>query len=480
MYVLSNSEMKEAERTAIDDKGIPSLILMENAARGAAEVILEQKPENVIVFAGKGNNGGDGLAIARILITNNVNTKIVFIGEIEKATPDCKKNLDILEAYNANIVYNTEGININDYDLAVDALIGTGLSRKLNDKYCDLAGLINKCKFVVAIDCPTGVNSDTGNDYGIAVNANITVTFHLPKIGLLLYPAFSHIGRLVVKNIGAPYIGSYNTFVIDNPKELMPKRYANSNKGTYGKVLFVSGCDTMAGAAVINGTSAYKAGCGLVNICSTSHVIGIIHNTLPEAVTTKREDINVNYGNVTAIGSGLGISDESRKLVEYVLKNAKVPVVADADALNIIAENEALKNHTSVITPHIKEMSRLTGFEVSYIKENLIDTAGNYAKKYNTVVVLKDSHSIIASPDGRVCINLTGTSAMSKGGSGDSLTGVITSLIAQGIDIFDAACLGAYINGKAGEIAETESSSYSVLALDISKAIPKAINEILK
>lgn len=479
MFVLTNAEMKETERIAIEDKGIPSLILMENAARGAVDVILSQNPENVIVFAGKGNNGGDGLAIARMLITNGITTQIVFIGEKEKATPDCKKNLDILEAYSADIVYNTNNIEIEKYDLVVDALIGTGLSKKLNDKYIEIVNLINKGKFIVSIDCPTGVNSDTGNDYGIAVNANITVTFHLPKIGLLLYPAYSHIGKLVVKNIGAPYISNHNTFVLENPSALLPQRYDNSNKGTYGKSLFISGCDTMAGAAVINGTSAYKAGCGLVNICSTPHVISVIHNTLPEAVTTYRKNINLDYGNVIAIGSGLGISDESKNIVDYTLKNAKVPIIADADALNIMAENEDLKKHTSVITPHLKEMSRLTGFKVSYIKENIVTVAKDYAVKYNTVVVLKDAHTVIVSPDGRICINITGTSAMSKGGSGDSLTGVITGLIAQGLNAFDASCLGTYINGKAGEIAENESSSYSVLALDISKAIPKAINEIL-
>ncbi|MDO4301359.1 MAG: NAD(P)H-hydrate dehydratase [Clostridia bacterium] len=479
MFLLTNMEMKEIERTAIEDKGIPSLILMENAARGAVDVILSHNPKNVIVFAGKGNNGGDGLAIARMLITNGIKTKIIFVGNKEKATTDCRKNLEILKKYNSDIVYGTEDININNYDLVVDALIGTGLSRKLNDEYIEIVNLINKGKFIISIDCPTGVNSDNGNDYGIAVNADITVTFHLPKIGLLLYPAYSHIGKLVVKNIGVPYICNYNAFILENPSVLLPKRIPDSNKGTYGKALFISGCDTMAGAAVINGTSAYMAGCGLVNICSSPHVISVIHNTLPEAVTTRRENMSLDYGNVIAIGSGLGISDESKELVKYVLKNAKTPVVADADALNIIAENEELKSYTSVITPHLKEMSRLTGLDVSRIKENIIKIAKDYAEKYNTVVVLKDARSIIASPDGRICINITGTPAMSKGGSGDSLTGVITGLMAQGVNAFDASCLGTYINGKAGEIAEEESSSYSVLALNISRAIPKAINEIL-
>ncbi len=479
MYILSNAEMKEAERTAIEDKGIPSLILMENAARGAADVILERNPQNAVVFAGKGNNGGDGLAIARMLITNGINTKIIFIGEKEAASRDCKTNLEILEKYNADVEYSADFININDYDIVVDSLIGTGLSRKLNDKYASLVNIINKGKFIVSIDCPTGVSSDTGEDYGIAVNADITVTFHLPKIGLLLYPAYSHIGKLIVKNIGAPYIGTHKAFVIDNPREYLPKRIPNSNKGTYGKALFVSGCDTMAGAAVLNASAAYMTGCGLVNVCSTPHVVSVLHNTLPEAVTTYRENISLSYGNVIAIGSGLGLSDESKAIVEHTLKNAEVPVVADADALNIIAQNSDLKPLTSVITPHIKEMSRLTGLTVDYIKSNLIKTAGEYAAQYNTVVVLKDAHSVIASPDGKICLNITGTAAMSKGGSGDCLTGVIAGLIAQGLDCFNAACIGAYINGKAGEIAEKEKSPYSVLALDISKAIPKAINEIL-
>lgn len=477
MYILSNEEMKQAERQAMD-KGIPSIILMENAARGAAEVITQQSPQKVIVFAGKGNNGGDGLAIARMLITKGIDTDIVFIGDKEKATPDCRTNLTILENYNANISYSYNNTDIKKYDVTVDALIGTGLSRKLSENYVDIVNTINKSRFIVSVDCPTGVNSDTGEVYDTAVKADITVTFHLPKTGLLLLPGILYTGRLVVKDIGAPYTDEYNTFTLTQPQKLMPLRKSDSNKGTYGKVLFVSGCDTMAGAAVINGTSAYRAGCGLVNICSTKHVISVIHNTLPEAVTTLREDIDIDYGTVTAIGSGLSQSEESRKIVEYTLTNSKVPVIADADALNIISQREDLKKHTSLITPHIKEMSRLTGLSTEYIKSNMISTALDYAKKYNTVVLLKDAVSIIASPSGKVCINTTGTPAMSKGGSGDSLTGVTAGLAAQGLDMFTSACLGAYINGRAGEIAEKIKGPYSVTALDISSSIPEAINTL--
>lgn len=476
MYVLTNAEMKEVERIAIEEKGVPSLILMENAARGAVEVILSKSPKSAIIFAGKGNNGGDGLAIARMLITKGIQTKVVFVGNKEDATLDCRKNLNILEEFNADISYNNFDICIESYDVVIDALIGTGLKRQLNEKYTGIVKLINNGKYIISIDCPTGLNSDKGNDYGIAVNADITVTFHLPKVGLYVNKAKLHTGKIVVKDIGIPYIDSYKTFILDNITKLMPKRTATSNKGSYGKSLFISGCDTMAGAAVINALSAYKTGCGLVNVCSSDHVIDIIHNCVPEAVTTRRDDLNIDYGNVVAIGSGLGQSEESKKLVEYVLKNSKNPVVADADALNIISEKNELKKYTSIITPHIMEMSRLTGLSVDYIKENMVEVAKEYATKYNTVVVLKDAVSIIASPDGSLCINTTGTPAMSKGGSGDSLTGVIASLVAQGCDLFNSACVGAYINGKAGEIAESKFGKYSVMARDLAGCICEVLN----
>ncbi len=478
MYILSSSEMKQAEQDAIEKRGVPSLILMENAARGAAEEIAKRKPESVIVFAGKGNNGGDGLAIGRLLMAEGISVKIIFPGDKGKATTDCKKNLDILKAYDADIEYSAENAEPEKYDITVDALIGTGLSRELSDEYKRLVDIINRGKYIFAIDCPTGVNSDTGEVCGTAVKADETITFHLPKTGLMLYPACEYAGKLNVKHIGIPYTRKYDTFVLDAPKALLPERYARSHKGSYGRALMVSGCDSMAGAALINGTAAYSSGCGLVDICSTEHVRDVIHSRLPEAITSDRSNISLEKADVITIGSGLGTGDESKKAVEYVLKNAKAPVIADADALNIISGNEELKALTSVITPHIKEMSVLTGFEIEYIKNNLIKTASEYAKKYDTVVVLKGSRSIIASPDGRVCINTTGTPAMSKGGSGDSLTGVITGLMAQGLNAFDGACLGAYINGKTAELVEKEKGAYGVMALDIAGNIGRCIMKL--
>ncbi len=475
MYLLSNAEMKEVERVAIEDMDVPSIVLMENAAKNAAQVILEQKPKKAVIIAGKGNNGGDGLAIARHLITNNVNTKIYFIGDKEKATADCKTNLNILFNYNAAIEFSSN-INLSHCDIVVDALIGTGLKRKLSNEYIKIVNTINSSnKLVMSIDCPTGVNSDTGEDYGVAVNADITVTFHQPKTGLMLYPAYSHTGKIIVKDIGIPYINKSSTFILDSIN--MPKRNGDSHKGTYGKALIVAGCDSMTGAAVLNAKACYNTGAGLVNVCSTDHVIDIIQNTVPEAITTKRENIDYNYGNVCAIGSGLGIN---YALVENVILNCNNKLVIDADGLNSLSKNtELLKSHKNdcIITPHIMEMSRLTGLDKDYIKQNLIETAKNFAQKYNVVVVLKDSHTVIASPKGEICINITGTPAMSKGGTGDCLCGVITGLLAQGVDTFNAACMGAYINGKAGEYAESRLGSYSVRASDIADSIHCVLSE---
>lgn len=465
MYLLSNAEMKEVERAAIEDMGVPSIVLMENAAKNAAEIILAQKPQRAVVIAGKGNNGGDGLAIARHLITNNVKTKVYFIGDSQKATTDCKTNLDILKNYNANIIFDND-IDLKHCDIIIDALIGTGLKRKLSEEYIKIVNAINNSnKFVVSIDCPTGINSDTGEDYGIAVNANITVTFHQPKTGLMLYPAYSHTGKIIIKDIGIPYTNKSNTFILDDIS--IPKRNAYSHKGTYGKALIIAGCDNMTGAAVLNAKACYNAGAGLVNVCSTDHVIDIIQNSVSEAITTKRENIDYNYGNVCAIGSGLG---RNYSLVETVILNCNNKLIIDADGLNSLSENtDLLLKHKNdcIITPHIMEMSRLTGLDASYIKQNMIETAKNFAQKYNVTVVLKDTHTIIASPEGKVCINITGTPAMSKGGTGDCLCGVITGLAAQGINSFDAACMGAYINGKAGEYAEKKLGSYSTSASDI-------------
>jgi NAD(P)H-hydrate epimerase len=469
---------------------------MENAALNVTKEVMKQNPKSVLVFAGKGNNGGDGLATSRQLITRNVNVKIFFIGDKEKATPDCRTNLDILENFSADIEYLSDAKQaltaVHHCDIIIDALIGTGLKRRLSDLYSEIADIINNSgKYVISVDCPTGINTDTGEDYGIAVNANKTVTFHCPKTGMLLYPAYSHIGDLVTGDIGMPYGDTVsNTYMLTEKgaSDLLPQRSENSHKGSYGKAVLISGCDTMTGAAVFNTKAAYKTGCGLVNICSTKHCISTVQLYVPEAVTTILPDTNgyisdlntdvLKSASALAIGSGLGCTNYGIEVVKKALES-DIPTVVDADALNIVAKNNlhSLLNG-KIITPHIKEMSRLNGLKTADILADMIGTAKEFSKKYGCITVLKSSHSVIASPDGKICINTRGCNAMSKGGSGDCLTGIIVSLLAQGTEKFNAATLGAYINGLSGEITAEKLGQYSVTASDMTDNIYKAIEKI--
>lgn len=506
MKLLTNKQMKDIEYDAINNKGIPSIILMEHAAMAVTRECLNQAPQNVLVYCGKGNNGGDGLAVARQLMAHKINVAVVFVGEPDNATKDCRLNLEILQDYGINIIYVRENADLERLDkitaaadVVVDALIGTGLHTRLNTLYSKIVDIINEnALFTISVDCPTGVNSDTGENYDKAIFADITVTFHLPKVGLMLYPGFSHIGQLVIGSISLPVDNEPTGFQViteNEAKNMLPKRKLRTNKGSYGKAILIAGCDLMAGAAVISAKAAYRVGCGLINACVNPYVATTIHNAIPEAITTILPDKDgslysgslkvlenvLDSGNAIAIGPGLGSGKEICDLVYGVLENVQAPVVIDGDGLNAIAENtEILKKVKApcVITPHLKEMSRLTGLDTEIVAEEIVAVAGKFAREYNVITVLKDAHTVIALPDGNIYINTTGTPAMSKAGSGDCLTGIILGLMAQGFSAERAAVLGAYINGKAGEEACKKLSEYSVLASDTINNISVVINNL--
>lgn len=498
MYLVTNTQMKAIEQKAIMS-GVPSLLLMENAAMSLTKLIIADNYKKVLLFCGKGNNGGDGLACARQLFAHGINVTIIFVGMPNRSTEDCSINLNAAKALNIPIVYFDREIDepndlkpyIDNCDLIVDALVGTGLSSELHEPIASLVRIINAAdKPVYSADCPTGISTDSGEDFGNAVYARKTVTFHLPKVGLILYPACEHTGELVIGNISLPSAGRTNMCVLAAEKaaELMPSRKTRSDKSTYGRVFAFVGCDSMTGAAVLSLKSAYRTGAGLVYAYTTRHCSKIVQSALPEAVVNTVPDTNgyinseasavdLSRASVTLIGCGLGNNHITHCFLKSVIKNITSPLVLDADGLNILSADELLKSslpENTVVTPHPKEMSRLTGLSVEEILKHPIETALNFAKKYNTVTVLKDARTIIASPSGEVTINLTGTPAMSKGGSGDCLAGIISSLIAQGLDCYNAACLGCYISGKAGEIAADKLSAYGVLASDLIDCIPQA------
>lgn len=509
MRLLTNKQMRDIEYDAIEKNGIPSILLMEHAAMAVTKECLKENPKNVLIFAGKGNNGGDGLAIARQLLCHEeINTAVVFIGDPEQATKDCAINLNALAAYSANIIYvrnkaDLDGLEriIFASDVVIDAIVGTGLHTKLHELTEILVEMINeKADFIISVDCPSGINTNTGEDYGTAVYADKTVTFHLPKIGLMLYPAAEHIGELVIGSISLPIDkkyeqGCYYTLTDEEAAELLPKRGGRTNKGTFGKAMLIAGCDLMAGAALIACTAAYRSGCGLVRAAVNPYVATVIHNGLPEAVTNILHDKDgklyggsfktiadkLNEVSVIAMGCGLGNTKEVGELVTKVIESAEVPLILDGDALNVLEGRTDLLRGLEIpviVTPHLKEMARLTGLETNFISEEIIAVAGNFSKEFGVITVLKDAHTVIALPNGDIYINTTGNTALSKGGSGDCLTGCIAGLIAQGLSPENAAVLGCYICGKAGETAAEELTEYGVLARDTANAIPAVIKAL--
>ena len=508
MKVANAEKIRRADKITIEGYGIPGVVLMENASQGVARVCLKElegiKEPSVLVIAGKGNNGGDGYAAARLLKNNGVKCEIVVLGDLKEIKGDAKINLDVAHKIGIPITNDISDIDekIKNADIVLDAIFGTGFAGQAREPHATIIEKINKlAKKVVSVDIPSGVNADNGHTDGSCVMADVTVTFALPKLGNLLYPGAENTGRLEVIDISIPeqVIDTLridtNYLTEEEAKALLPKRTPRSNKGTYGKLLILAGSEKMPGAAFLAGKSAYRTGVGLVYSGIPYHRRKVFQQLLPEAICIPLDDYegtvyDESYDGIAdiiddmtaiAVGPGLGNGKYVKDFVERVLRNAKVPVIIDADGLNAISKNPDVLRKTSrtpVITPHPGEMSRLTGLTVKEILADPLECARKFAINYNAITVLKDARTIIAHPDGRVYINLTGNNAMAKGGSGDVLTGIISALVAEGMDSYSAACLGCYIHGKAGDMAAEDIGHYGVLARDLCEYTAKVLKSM--
>lgn len=500
MKIVTGTAMKQIDTIAVEEFKIPSIVLMENAALTVVEVIKQYlkdfKNPSVIVACGKGNNGGDGFAIARHLFQLGIDVSVIVIGNIN--SEDAATNFDIVKALDIPILrirtekeFVTAKKLIQKADLTVDSLLGTGIKGATEGIIKNFIDILNQnSRYTVAVDIPSGVEAETGKVCGNAVKANTTVTFALIKQGMLLYPAYEYVGKLIVTDIGIPkkLISSLNlksnTIVEDELDSMMPKRKSRSNKGDYGKLLVLAGSKQMTGAAILVCKAAYRMGTGLVNLAAPEKVIDIAQTEILEIVNkilpsesgkfcTKSFDAIkdiLNSFSAVAIGSGIGTGKEVTKFVSEFIYNVNIPTVIDADALNAVSNDiNILKTSKApiIVTPHPKEMSRLTGLPVDDILQNTVEIAKSFSVEYNVITVLKDSHTVIANPSGEIYINTTGNSAMSKGGSGDVLTGIIGSLLSQKKEPFIAAALGVYLHGRAGERASKKLGIYGVLASEI-------------
>ena len=495
--IVNSGQMQFCDGNTIAHFKVPSMVLMERAALAVFEQIQKlpvRQNSRVLVVCGNGNNGADGLAIARLLYLDGLKVTAVQVKADDEGCRRSEENQnqrEILQAYQMAL-YGS--IPEAEYDIVVDALFGIGLSRGPEGIYADFIHKMNQIQaYKIAVDMPSGVSADDGSLYQIYFRADLTVTFAYEKLGQVLYPGCEACGKVIAAQIGITDEGWLNRkpdcFCLEDSDFVhLPKRPAYSNKGTFGKVLAVAGSKGMSGAAYFCAKAAYRMGCGLVKIYTEESNRVILQQQLPEAlVETYGDEIELNalkkaleWADVAILGPGLGKNALSQDVVTLVLEHAQVPLVIDADGLNAMAKMRISFDRLSipvVITPHLGEMARLADKSIGQIREKLIETAEIYAKQENVICVLKDAHTVTACPDGRKYINLSGSNALAKGGSGDLLTGIIAALIAQRMEPGLAAALGAYIHGKAGKAAGRQLSDYGVLATDILNVIPAIVTD---
>ncbi len=478
--VVSGTEMKKVDKYTIDTVGIPSVVLMERAAKAVFDVICknETKDKSILVVASVGNNGADGLAIGRMLYLSGYSTSICILGDIEKSTEEFKIQLNIIRNLGIKVV-----ATFQNADIIVDSIFGIGLKRDVEGLYAETISKINESEATVyAVDIPSGIDGDSGKVCGIAVKADYTVTFGAYKKGTVLYPGADYCGNVTVEDIGFPIeaYGECREVINSVTKEelkYIPARPNYSNKGTFGKVLIIAGSKDITGAAYLCGEAAFRVGTGLVRIFTPVENREVIQKLLPEAMVNgydieqfdkKALEACINWCDVVAIGPGMGTGVLQKIIIDTVL-DSKLPTVIDADGINNIAKDEKLKKklHKNVIiTPHLAEMSRLTGVKVDEIADDVVKHAKLANYKFNINCVLKDARTVIAT-DKNTYINLTGNNGMATAGSGDVLTGIITGLLAIGVDIEKASVLGPYIHGIAGDMAANEVSKTSMMASDI-------------
>ena len=497
-------------------------VLMELAGQQAAKIaykLWHSRQGQVIVVCGGGNNGGDGFVIARYLHMRNVPVKVYLISNKESSVEDQKmatteantnKNIAKNLGIDIEIVRRLPQLKLEDAKLIIDAIFGTGLDRTVAGLYKDVIEKINEIRLsrellVLAVDIPSGVNTDDGQIMGTAIKADVTTTFGYIKAGLLCHPAADLCGQLHLIDIGLPLLNKREPEIklttVEYVASLLPERKADSNKGTFGTLLTVAGSEGMSGAAFLSSRSSLRAGAGLVFLATAHSVLEhlppgeVIYKPLPE--TDKQSIDSKAVGDVfellktaTALVFGPGLTTHPKTvdfvkefLQAFIKEKDPIPCLLDADALNALSQSPEIldsKPKLMVLTPHPKELSRLTGQWTTQIQSDRIGAALGAAIKFGAVLVLKGAHSVVASPDGRVFVNPTGNASMAKAGAGDVLSGVIGGLLAQKLPPFEAAVAGTYIHGLAGEIASVELGMTIVLANDISMNISTAIEQIKK
>lgn len=503
-------EMRKIDQIATQTFGIPGVVLMENAGveieRQIRAVLGEPENKMICVFAGKGKNGGDGFVAARHLHNQGAKVKIFLLGNKQEIIGDAKTNLDIVTRMGIDILeiggsrdWDKVKFVVTFADCLVDALLGTGFQGEVTGEMAEAVEIINQAgKLVISVDAPSGVDVDNGQVRSVAVKATHTVTFALPKPGLLMFPGADYVGKLTIADIGIPIrlltdnSIKQNVTTPNSVRELLGRRQSDAHKGTSGRVTVIAGSQGLTGAAALTSMAALKSGAGLVTLGIAESLNDIMEVKLTEVMTKPLPEIaGAAIGReaipyieemsskcqVVAIGPGLGQQEETMAIVREVFQTIECPMVVDADALQAFVGYTELfsnSNAMAVLTPHPGEMGRLLDMTAEDVNKDRLGTARLAAELWGAIVVLKGARTIVAFPDGEVYINTTGNSGMATGGTGDVLTGVIAGLIAQGLSSHAAAVAGVHIHGLAGDIAAA-SGMIGLVAGDVLNSLPAAI-----
>ncbi|MDX2447588.1 MAG: NAD(P)H-hydrate dehydratase [Desulfobacterales bacterium] len=516
MYLVTAKEMQQIDKQTIQDIGIPGRVLMENAGSGAFRFMCRVFPDlvekSVGVVAGRGNNGGDGFVMARYLSQKNIPVKVYLLCEKSRVQGDARANLDLLTPLGVPVVeipddgaFKKRKAAMRRHDIWVDGIFGTGLKSDIKGHYKAVILFMNAMKKpVFAVDIPSGVNADNGQVCGVCIQAQATATFAFPKIGHVVYPGAGHTGKLEIIDIGIPGLVADNIFprqfVLEDDvlREVLQRRDPNTHKGRTGHLLVIAGSPGKSGAAAMTAMSAMRAGAGLVTLGAPKSLNPVLEAQVTEVMTYALPETTDHMLDTSAmdalqalltgksclaIGPGIGTAEETKQLLFQLLEKIAMPVVIDADGLNILSDRPGILrflNIPVILTPHPGEMGRLCGISPAAVQQDRVGRARHLATSYHVHVVLKGARTVIAHPDGRVFVNLTGNPGMASGGMGDVLAGVIAGFVAQGYTPEDAAHLGVFLHGAAADHQSNHRGPFGYLATDVMNQLPHQIQKLYR
>lgn len=491
--IVTSNEMKQIEQYTINTLGIPSIVLMERAALSVVSHI--NKGSSVLVVCGTGNNGADGLAIARMCQLRGDDVRIYIVGDQDKATKEFLVQKTICE----NIDIELLGERQIEPDVIVDAIFGIGLSREITGEFYDAISFINRykrdksCK-IISVDIPSGLSSDNGKVLGLTVNSDITVTFQYEKLGLIINDGPRYSGEVYIEDIGIVDVDTIKTsaFTYDISDILMfPDRDKLGNKGSFGKILMITGSENMPGASIITARSAFKCGCGMVKVVSSKDNRDLLIHELPEAMFQSYDDMNtqelqevLDWCDACLIGPGLNVSELSKYLVSAVLDKCTKPVILDADGLNIQAASDlegirkrGKNGRVTILTPHPAEFARICRTELKDKKNYNIDFVNAIARSNFCYIAAKDARTLVSKGEKPVYLNTVTSDSLATAGSGDIYSAIITALVARGIDTYEAICLSTLIHGMAGQRAGLNKGNNAASASDVINALGELLRQ---